>query len=43
MTEPTTRAELTAAIVALLDKASYRHLHLVWRFASRLMAPEGEK
>lgn len=43
MTEPTTRAELTAAIVALLDKADFRKLHLVWVYASRLMTLEGEK
>lgn len=43
MTEPTTRAELTAAIVALLDKADFRKLRLVWVYASRLVAPKGEK
>lgn len=30
MTEHPTRAELTAAITALLDKADYRKLRLVW-------------
>lgn len=43
MIEPTTRAELTAAIVTLLDKADFRKLRLVWVYASRLMTPEAQK
>ena len=37
MPEPLTRAELTAAIAALLDKTDYRKLRLVWVYASHLM------
>lgn len=37
MTEHPTRAELTAAIAALLDKADYRKLRLVWVYASHLI------
>ena len=37
MTEPLTRAELTAAIIDLLDKADYRKLRLVWVYASHLI------
>ncbi|MFQ7015134.1 MAG: hypothetical protein ACLRRU_12815 [Faecalibacterium sp.] len=41
MTEHPTRAELTAAIAALLDKADYRKLRLVWVYASHLIEKEG--
>ena len=37
MTEHPTRAELTAAIAVLLDKADYRKLRLVWVYASHLI------
>lgn len=37
MTEPLTRAELTAAIIYLLDKADYRQLRLVWVCAKSLI------
>lgn len=37
MPEHPTRAELTRAIIALLDKADYRKLRLVWVCASRLI------
>lgn len=37
MTEHPTRAELTAAIAALLDKADYRKLRLVWIYAKHLI------
>lgn len=37
MTEHPTRAELIAAIAALLDKADYRKLRLVWVCAKRLI------
>lgn len=37
MTEHPTRAELIAAIAALLDKADYRKLRLVWVYASHLI------
>lgn len=37
MTEHPTREELTAAIAALLDKADYRKLRLVWVYASHLI------
>ena len=38
MTDPTTRAELTRAITALLNKADYRKLRLVWVYASHLIS-----
>ena len=41
MTEPTNRVELTAAIVALLDKADFRKLRLVWVYASHLIDCKG--
>lgn len=41
MSEPLTRAELTRAIAALLDKADYRKLRLVWVYASHLIGKEG--
>ena len=41
ITEHPTRAELTAAISALLDKADYRKLRLVWVYAKRLIEKEG--
>lgn len=37
MTEHPTRAELTAAIAALLDKADFRQLRLVWVYVSHLI------
>lgn len=37
MAEHPTRAELTAAIAALLDKADFRQLRLVWVYASHLI------
>ena len=41
MTEHPTRAELTAAIAALLDKADYRKLRLAWIYAKHLIEKEG--
>ena len=41
MTEPITRAELTAAITALLKKADFRKLRLVWIYAKHLIEKEG--
>ncbi len=41
MTKHPTRAELTAAIAALLDKADYRKLRLVWIYAKHLIEKEG--
>ena len=37
MPEHPTRAELTRAIIDLLDKADYRKLRLVWVCANRLI------
>lgn len=37
MPEHPTRAELTRAIIDLLDKADYRKLRLVWIYAKRLI------
>lgn len=37
MPEHPTRAELTRAIIDLLDKADYRKLRLVWVCAKRLI------
>lgn len=37
MPEHPARAELTRAIIDLLDKADYRKLRLVWIYASHLI------
>ena len=37
MPEHLTRAELARAVIALLDKADYRKLRLVWVYASHLI------
>lgn len=37
MHEHPTRAELTRAIIDLLDKSDYRKLRLVWIYASHLI------